>query len=108
MIIEELGKMPYKSEKIKISGTQFDRRRKLSEDDKKRILELRKTDGFSQRKLAALFGVSRRLIQYILDPAKLQRNKEIHKPHIYTKEEWAEVMRNHRKYKQQLYIEGKI
>lgn len=100
--------MPYKSEKIKIKDTEFDRRRKLSEDDKKRILELRETDGLSQRKLASMFGVSRRLIQYILDPVKLQRSKELHKPYIYTKEEWAETMRNHRRYKQQLYIEGKI
>lgn len=100
--------MPYKSEKINIRGTEFDRRRKLSEDDKKRILELREIDGLSQRKLALMFGVSRRLIQFILDPVKLQRNKELHKPHIYTKEEWAEVMRNHRRYKQTLYKEGKI
>ena len=55
-----------------------------------------------------MFGVSRRLIQFILDPVKLQRSKELHKPHIYTKEEWAEVMRNHRRYKQTLYKEGKI
>ena len=100
--------MPYKSEKINIRGTEFDRRRKLSEDDKKRILELHEIDGLSQRKLALMFGVSRRLIQFILDPVKLQRSKELHKPHIYTKEEWAEVMRNHRRYKQTLYKEGKI
>lgn len=29
--------MPYKAEKIKIEGTLFDKRRKLSEDDKKAI-----------------------------------------------------------------------
>ena len=100
--------MPYKSEKIKIAGTEFDRRRKLSEEDKECIRELRRTDGLSQRKLAAMFGVSRRLIQYILDPAKAKRNVEIHKPHIYSKEEWAETVRNHRRYKQKLYKEGKI
>lgn len=100
--------MPYKSERIKIAGTEFDKRRKLSDDDKERIRELYKTGEFSQRRLADMFGVSRRLVTFILDPAKRKRNVEIHKPHIYSKEEWAETMRNHRRYKQKLYKEGKI
>lgn len=73
--------MPYKSEKIKIAGTKLDRRRKLTEDQKDLIRWLREEEGLSQRKLAAMFGVSRRLITYILDPEKEKRNKTIQKKH---------------------------
>lgn len=106
--------MPYKSEKIKIAGTQYDRRRKLTEDQKDYIRWLREEECLSQRALAAIFGVSRRLITFILFPEKERSNKEISKKLRSTgrykpsKEQWAETMRNHRHYKQQLYTEGKI
>lgn len=106
--------MPYKSEKIKIAGSQFDRRRKLTEDQKEYIRWLREEEQLSQRTLAAMFGVSRRLITFILSPEKEKRNKENAKKlkstgrYKPTKEQWAETMRNHRHYKQRLYTEGKI
>lgn len=106
--------MPYKSEKIKIIGSQYDRRRKLTEDQKEYIRWLREEEQLSQRTLAAMFGVSRRTIQFIIDPEKLKRNrdsfKERRRAGLYkpTKEEWADTMREHRHYKQQLYTEGKI
>ncbi|MEY5042427.1 MAG: hypothetical protein RLZZ414_1991 [Bacteroidota bacterium] len=103
--------MPYTSEKIKIEGTQFDRRRKLSEEDKKDISE--NVLGLSQRQLAIKYSVSRRTIQFIIDPNKLEENlkrraerggsKKYYKP-----DEWAETMREHRKYKQNLKLQGKI
>lgn len=106
--------MPYKSEKIKIEGTKLDRRRKLTEDQKAYIRWLREEEGLSQRKLAAMFGVSRRLITYILDPEKEKRSKAILKQHRqegwykYTKEQWAETMKEHRHYKEQLHKDGII
>ena len=106
--------MPYKSEKIKIEGTKLDRRRKLTEDQKEYIRWLREEEGLSQRKLAAMFGVSRRLITYILDPEKEKKNKERIKRlkqegrYKYTKEQWAEVMREHRRYKEKLHKDGLI
>jgi ribosome-binding protein aMBF1 (putative translation factor) len=106
--------MPYKSEKIKIEGTKLDRRRKLTEDQKEYIRWLREEEGLSQRKLATMFGVSRRLITYIIDPEKEKRNKAIQKQHRqegrykYTKEQWAEVMREHRHYKEKLHKDGLI
>lgn len=106
--------MPYKSEKIKIEGTQYDRRRKLTEDQKAYIRWLREEEGLSQRKLAAMFGVSRRLITYIIDPEKEKRSKERGKQlrkegrYKYTKEQWAEVMKEHRHYKEQLHKDGII
>ena len=106
--------MPYKSEKIKIEGTKLDRRRKLTEDQKEYIRWLREEEGLSQRKLAAMFGVSRRLITFILDPEKEKKNKERIKRlkqegrYKYSKEQWAEVMREHRRYKEKLHKDGLI
>lgn len=106
--------MPYKSEKIPIAGTKYDRRRKLTEQQKEYIRWLREEERLSQRKLAAMFGVSRRLITFILDPEKERKSKErlrqLKKDGRYkpTKEEWAETMREHRHYKHQLNVDGKI
>jgi ribosome-binding protein aMBF1 (putative translation factor) len=106
--------MPYKSEKIKIEGTTLDRRRKLTEDQKEYIRWLREEEGLSQRKLAAMFGVSRRLITFILDPEKEKRSKERGKQlrkegrYRYTKEQWADVMKEHRHYKEKLHKDGFI
>lgn len=106
--------MPYKSEKIKIEGTKLDRRRKLTEDQKDYIRWLREEEGLSQRKLAAMFGVSRRLITFILDPEKEKSNKARGKQlrkegrYKYTKEQWAEVMKEHRHYKEKLHKDGFI
>lgn len=106
--------MPYKSEKIKIAGSQFDRRRKLTEAQKVYIRCLHKEEQLSQRALASMFGVSRRLITFILNPEKERCSRENFKKRksmgMYrpTKEEWAETMRNHRRYKHQLNMEGKI
>ena len=49
-----------------------DGRRKLTNEDKEVIRNLK--DEYSQRQLAAKFGVSRRTIQFILDPKKLEAN----------------------------------
>lgn len=106
--------MPYKSEKIKIEGTKLDRRRKLTEDQKDYIRWLRKEEGLSQRKLAAMFGVSRRLITFILDPEKEKKSKVRAKQlrqegrYKYTKEQWAETMKEHRHYKEKLHKDGLI
>lgn len=106
--------MPYKSEKIKIAGTEYDRRMKLTQEDKAYIRFLREQEKMSQKELAAMFGVSRRLITFIIDPEKEKRNKQRVKElraegrYKYTKDEWALVMRQHRRYKQTLYNNGKI
>lgn len=54
--------MPYKSEKIRIAGTQYDRRIKLTPDQKEYIKWLREKRLISYSKLAKIFGVSKRLI----------------------------------------------
>lgn len=103
--------MPYKSEKIKIEGTKFDRRRKLTDDDKRDIFinEL----GLSIRQLALKYNVSRRTIQFILYPERqeqcLKRRQERGGSKIYyNPETWAETMKEHRRYKQELKKRGEI
>lgn len=106
--------MPYKSENIKIEGTSYDRRRKLSEDTKEYIRWLREEEQISYRKLAGMFKVSKRLIIFVCNPDKEQKAKEQFKErrkegrYKVSKEEWKETMREHRHYKQELYLSNKI
>lgn len=93
--------MPQKIETIKLAGTKYDSRAKLSEDQRKAIRVLAR-EGYSQRKLAAMFNVSKRLIQSILSPPV--RNP----PKKHSKEYWTEVKRRYRERKSMLYRTGKI
>ena len=97
--------MPYKSEKIRIAGTQYDRRIKLTPDQKEYIKWLREKQLISYSKLAKIFGVSKRLIQFICCPDKYLKNKESLKQR---KAEWAATIREHRRYKEQLKKKGDI
>ena len=56
--------MPYKSSGIIISGTQYDRRQKLTPFQKAEIFHRYMTEAVSQRQLAREYGVSRRLDVY--------------------------------------------
>lgn len=93
--------MPYRSEKIPIAGTKLDLRRKLSEE-KKKAVRILSNEGYSQRKLAEMFGCSRRLIQHILDPQK--RSVQSKRPTEY----WTKKKHEYRQRKQQLYLDGKL
>ena len=103
----------YKSEKIKLNPEQ-DRRVKLNDKQREEIREKYATGMYSQRNLAEEYGVSRRLIQFILDPDKAKKNSEQlkqrradgrYKPN---KEKWAVIMREYRQYKQVLYLKGEL
>lgn len=103
--------MPYKSEKIKIEGTKHDKRRKLTEEQKKAIRENKL--GLSQRKLATMYEVSRRTIQFILDPKKLEENRKRRAERggwkqYYDKEENTKAVRKTRRHKQILFKAGEI
>lgn len=103
--------MPYKSSKIKLSETQ-DRRRKLTDDQKERIRRIYAEGKCGTRPLAKEFGVSRKTIQLIVNPAMKQRNDEYiaknWRKYRPSKEEWAEIQREHRHYKQDLYLNGEL
>lgn len=100
--------MPYLSQKIRIQGTKYDRRSKLTPDQKLEI-KRKSAGGYSQRQLAREYNVSRRLIQFIICPEKLAINRMNHdSSKYYNKDKQREYIKNHRRYKQSLKIAGKI
>lgn len=103
--------MPYKSEKLKLSETQ-DRRRKLTDEQKEEIKRIYAEGKLGTRPIAAQFGVSRSTIQVIVNPAIKERHRRRSSEHWQdyrpTKEEWAATIREHRRYKQELYLKGEL
>ena len=103
--------MPYKSEKLKLPPEK-DRRRKLTDEQKEEIRRIYATGVCGMRPLAKQFGVSRSLIQIIVNPdiaeKKRQRMKEHWRDYRPSKEEWAEVVKEHRRYKHELYVKGEL
>ncbi len=103
--------MPYKSEKIKLKGLQ-DRRKRLTDEQRKEIKELYGTGCYSLNGLAKRFEVSKKTILLIVNEESAERAKQ------YRKEHWKEWQRkgeehnkainNTRKYKQELYKSGKL
>ena len=105
--------MPYKSEKIKLPK-EHDRRIKLTDEQREEIRMKYSSGLYSQRALAREYGVSRRLISFVLDDEKYQKCREQFKErradgrYKPTKEEWAKTQKEHRQYKQKLYVDGKL
>lgn len=103
--------MPYKSEKLKLPPAK-DRRRKLTDEQKEEIRLIYAEGKVGTRPLAKQFGVSRSLIQIIVNPDIAERKKQYVKDHWRdyrpSKEAWAETMKEHRHYKQELYLKGEI
>lgn len=106
--------MPYKSERISICGSTYDRRQKVTPEQRAEIYHRYTTEPISQRQLAREYGVSRRLISMIVNPdecnkirAALKQRKALglYKP---DKKRWAATIREHRRYKQQLFLNGNI
>jgi hypothetical protein len=99
--------MPYKTEKLKLDSPFLDKRVKLLPCQKEMILYWTK-EGLSQRKIAAMFKVSRRLITFIQDPKKKEKDLENRAARggsmAYYKggEEWNETMKKHRRRKNEL------
>lgn len=96
--------MPYKTDKMKLDSPFLDRRVKLLPCQREMVIFWTER-GLSQRKIAKMFNVSRRLITFIQDPRKkekdLQNRAERGGSKVYYKggQEWAETQKNHRQYK---------
>jgi hypothetical protein len=102
--------MAYQHLKLKIPK-KYDRRIKLTDKERQEIKDL--YGKVSQRKLARMFGVSRRLIQFIGCPEKhrknlLRRADSGGSAQYYNKDKWREQMKDHRRYKQELFLKGKL
>lgn len=103
--------MPYKSEKLKLKGLQ-DRRKRLTDEQRKEIKELYGTGCYSLNDLAKKFGVSKKTVLLIVNKESAERAKQ------YRKEHWQEwqrkgeehnaAIRNTRKHKQELYLKGEL
>ena len=103
--------MPYKSESIKLKGLQ-DRRKKLTDEQRKEIKELYGTGNYSLNGLAKEFKVSKKTILLIVNEESAERAKQYRKEHW---REWQQIGKEHneaikktRKYKYKLYQEGKL
>lgn len=104
--------MPYKFETNKLLiPTELKRNTKLTDAQRESIREEYKTKTTSQRKLARKYNVSRRLIQFILNPAMLELNKKEFKLRqktgmYYNKDKQREYTQNTRIYKKELNKKG--
>ena len=103
--------MPYKSEKIKLKGLQ-DRRKKLTDEQREEIKKLYGTGCYSLNGLARQFEVSKKTILLIVNKDSAEKAKQYRKEHWRewqrTGEEWNETVRKTRRYKQELYKDGKL
>ena len=103
--------MPYKSEKIKLPPNK-DRRRKLTDEQKEEIRKIYATGICGMRPLAKQFGVDKSTIQIIVNPKRAEAVKQHVKEHWRdyrpSKEEWNKIKREHRHYKQNLYLRGEL
>lgn len=80
---------------------QYDRRIKLSDDERRAIKELQR-HGVAIREIARRYPhVSRRLIQFVIWPERLAANRRLRDwSKWYRKEKHRAYMKNHRRYKQ--------
>lgn len=99
--------MPYRTERLRLNSPFLDKRVKLLPCQREMVLYW--TDrGLSQRKLAALFKVSRRLITFIQDPKKKERDLENRAARggsaTYYRggTHWADIMKRHRRRKNEI------
>jgi len=105
--------MPRKSDKIAINNPTLDKRVKLLPQDKETIKQEYETGLYSINGLAKKWNVSKRTIQFILFPERLEKVKEQYKERrkdgrYYDKEKHTEHVRIHRNHKNALYKQNKI
>lgn len=103
--------MPWKSEKIKLPE-EYDRRCKLTADQREQIKKLYANGLYSLRQLGMEFGVSKSHISLLVNPdraAKVKANRKANaERYKVSREEQNRIMREYRQRKQRLYLEGKI
>ena len=93
-------------------GKQYDRRRKLTDEQREEIKRLYSTGKFSQQGLAIKFGVGHDTIHRIVNPDAARRRKEYYKKHNEkyrpSPEKNKRACMRHLQYKQILIDCGKI
>lgn len=99
--------MPFKTDKENLKTNILRRTSKLLDCQKEMIKWWRQEKGYSHNHLAKMFGVSKRTIQFILNPEKKAENLKRRQERggwkqYYNKEDHAASMKEHRKYKYNL------
>ena len=105
--------MPYLSSRIKIHKTKLDRRLKLTDVERLVIIKMRTNTNYSFNKIAEIFSVSKRLVIFICNPKSLENCKKARAERggskiYYNKEKNTASQKEHRNYKQALYLKGYI
>ena len=105
--------MPRKSDSVAIKNKSLDRRVKLTDEERIEIADTYKSGGTSYNKLAVEYGVSKRLIMFIVNPDKYEVTKKQFAERqkggrYYDREKHRMAVKKHRDYKKELFKEGKI
>ena len=105
--------MPRKSDSVAIKNKSLDRRVKLTDEERIEIADAYKSGGTSYNKLAVEYGVSKRLIMFIVNPdkyevAKNQFSERQKDGRYYDREKHNKAVREHRDYKKELFSKGEI
>lgn len=99
------------AEKIPIKNKLLDKRVKLTPRQRREIISLYFIARVSLRGLGRLYGVDKKTIKFVVDPAfyqkELARNKG-NSSKYYTKEKHRLYMQKHRLYKKELYLKNLI
>lgn len=103
--------MPYKFEGVPINNPKLDKRVKLTDEDKKKIVEEYETGAISINALARKYKVSKRLIQFTLFPERKEKAKEMFAERqkdgrYYNREKHKGYMKAHRDHKKALVEKG--
>lgn len=103
--------MPLKVDKMSINNPKLDKRVKLTEEDKKNIIKEYESGTISITSLGKKYGVSKRLIQFILFPERKEKAKKLFaerqkEGRYYDHKKHAEQMKKHRDYKKELLEKG--
>jgi len=104
--------MPYKCEKDHIP-VELKRSAKITPEDKVEMQLIYKLGGISYRELGEQFGVSKSMAIYAVNPDRQKKNYALRvarggSKQYYNKDTHTKAVREHRRYKQQLHLEGKL
>ena len=99
--------MPYKSEKYPLADPFLKKSTKLLPCQKE-MVKYWHEHGSSINRIARMFKVNKRLIQFILFPERAKKNRELRQDRggsqiYYVKEKHTQAIREHRNYKQELF-----
>ena len=111
--------MPYISDKLAINNSKLDKRVKIQPSEHDKIKELYSTGDYSLRALGRMYSVDKDTISKIVNPVQAKRiaeqstksgveYRERMKEDRDLKDKNNKHVRDHRKYKNQLYKDSKI